>query len=436
LCYLFVASVALPFGLGLSSCIYFIQKILFLGLLGGAVFEATVWVAIIGLVLVIRRKKGAHDEINETNSISYQKASILLTIGFVLVAICAISLFVVESVHHPHGTWDAISTWNLRARFIFRGDLDWSKTFTDHSSLFRSDYPLLISCSISRLWNYSCSELAIYPVIIAFSFMSATVALLVSSLTIAGDRNKGLLGGLLLLGIPYFSSYSASQCADVPLSFYILATFVLLSFSRRHAVNTMGTVFLAGGMAGLSAWTKNEGLLFVVAVVLALLFVRTQKKNWRENWKEVIIFTCGLCSVLAVVAYFKFNLAPASIYFSGLNFESFFEMFFDEDRHLLILEYFVKEIYSLTGFSIIVFPLCLLFFGISFEEKRIQDAKIILMTVLLVTLGYYLIFLIAPIELEFNLAFALKRLYLHMLPSVIFGFFLSIPPGKYNKGFR
>lgn len=435
-CHFFVASLALPLGLGISSCIYFFQASHFYSFSRTPILETMVWVALVGISFIIQRKKSVPVEINKTYCISDQKTSMLLTIGFVLVAISAISIFFVESLHRPHGTWDAISIWNLRARFIFRGDANWMETFTNHSSLFPADYPLLISCSTARLWRYTGSELTFHPILIAFSFMLATVALLVSSLTIVGGRSKGLLAGLLLLGIPYFSSYSAAQCADIPLGFYILATFILLLFSRRTPGNTMGTVFMAGAMAGLSAWTKNEGLLFVAAVIVTLLLVKTPEEKWCASWKKITLFVCGLVPVLAVIAYFKFKFAPESIYFSELNFESFFEMIFEIDRHLLIATYFVKEIFSLTGLTIIILPLCLLFFGVSFEEKTIQEVKIISITLLLVTIGYYLVFLIAPYELEFNLAFGLKRLYLHLLPSAIFGFFLSMPPIKYPQGIR
>ena len=427
-CYLFMASMVLPMAWGISSCIYFTQKTLFNGFPGAVVFESVTWIVIIGLVIVLKSKTRARTEINKMHSHNGQKTSILLVVGFVLIAISAVGIFIVESVHQSHGNWDAISIWNLRARFIFRGDINWAETFANHSSLFPADYPLLIPCAIARFWGYTGSETVLYPLLIAFSFMFASVAMLVSSLAIFGDRNKGLLAGSVLIGIPYFSSHSASQCADVPLGFYMLSTFVLLLFRQRLSRNTLGIVFMAGLMAGLSSWTKNEGLLFLAAVTVALLLVKKPEEKWRERWKETAVFICGTVPVMAVVLYFKLKLAPESIYVSGPSFENLIEMMFKAERHLLAAQYFAREIFSMTGVIIVVFPMALFSWGVSFEETSVNEIKRIIVTLLIVISGYYFIFIIAPYELEFNLAFSLKRLYLHLWPSVVFIFFLVCSP--------
>ena len=435
-CYLFMAGMVLPLAWGISSCIYFVQKMLFNGFPGAVIFEPVIYILIIGLVVVFRDKIPAQNELNHLRNHKDQKTRKLLVFGFVLIAISAVGIFAVESAYQPHGNWDAISIWNLRARFVLRGDINWADTFTNHSSLFPADYPLLIPCAIARLWHYAGGEQGCYPSIIAFSFLFASVAVIVSSLSIFGDCNKGLLAGSVLLGIPYLSSHSASQCADVPLGFYMLSTFVLLAFRQRLARNTVGIVFMAGLMAGFSSWTKNEGLLFFAAVTVALLLLKKPEEKWRERWKETAVFICGTVPVLAVVFYFKWKLAPESIYIAGLNLDSLAEKVLETERHLLAAQYFAKEIFSLAGLVILVFPMSLLVWGVSFENTSGYEIKRTIATLLIVFLGYYFVFIIAPYEIEFNLAFSLKRLFLHLWPSVVFVFFLILPPFQFHRDNR
>jgi len=89
-----------------------------------------------------------------------------------------------------------------------------------------------------------------------------------AALSILRGRNQGYLGGLVLMGSPFFIVLGASQFADIPLAFFFLLTFVFIFFHNRFSEDERGLLILAGLTAGLSAWTKNEGLLFLILVVL------------------------------------------------------------------------------------------------------------------------------------------------------------------------
>ena len=70
------------------------------------------------------------------------------------------------------------------------------------------------------------------------------------------------------------------------------------------------SVMLAGIFAGLSAWTKNEGLLFLLCVIITRLVIIIFRKGFGFYLKEVVWFMIGLLPVLLIIAYFKTQYAP------------------------------------------------------------------------------------------------------------------------------
>ena len=109
-------------------------------------------------------------------------------------------------------------------------------------------------------------------------FTFAAVGLLAAGVCRLRSRNQGLLAGAVLLGTKAFVMLGAAQYADVPLAFFILATVLLLGLDDAAEQSSPGLVLLAGFCAGLAAWTKNEGLLFLVVMLAARCLVA-----WRQN---------------------------------------------------------------------------------------------------------------------------------------------------------
>lgn len=85
----------------------------------------------------------------------------------------------------------------------------------------------------------------------------------------------------MLLGTPFLIRHGASQYADVPLGYFILATLVCFSLYDRSVGGGAGPLALARLMAGFADWTKNEGLFFVPIVVLARLGAVVSIRGWK-----------------------------------------------------------------------------------------------------------------------------------------------------------
>ena len=116
----------------------------------------------------------------------------------------------------------------------------------------------------------------------------------------------------------YFIRHGAAQYADVPLGFYILATLVLLTLQDEAPETSYSVVWLSGLTVGFAAWTKNEGLLFVVCLVVARSLVAILRKSHRTGFaREARAFLLALAPVLLILLYFKIQWASPNSLMTG-----------------------------------------------------------------------------------------------------------------------
>jgi hypothetical protein len=208
----------------------------------------------------------------------------------------------------PHGEWDAWAIWNLRARFLFRGLSQWHDAFSPF--LPHADYPLLVPGSVLRTWLYMGEDATSGPLSVGFVLTFASVGVLTAGTALVRGASQGLLAGLLLLATETYARQGALQYADVPLSFFILATVVLLSLAASLPERKAGLYLLAGLAAGAAAWTKNEGMVFLVVVLAVLALVRLVAGGFRDAIAAIAMFLLGAAPFVAMGAYFRLFVAP------------------------------------------------------------------------------------------------------------------------------
>ena len=171
--------------------------------------------------------------------------------------------------HRPSGTWDAYQIYNRTARFVYRGQADWLQSFSPKlDPVFHADYPLLLPLSIASSWDALGRESPHVPLLLSGILMFACAGLFASGLALVKSLSQAGVGLLILLNTPLFVITGASQTADVPLAFFILATAILVYLYAAR--QEPGLLVLAGLTSGLAAWTKNEGQLFLVVTGVSL----------------------------------------------------------------------------------------------------------------------------------------------------------------------
>jgi hypothetical protein len=418
-------SLAIGMGFGISACVLFVW-IALIGPVGPGLVVAEV-VLLAGLVLASRRAL-LEPSIRRSPAAPRPAGWLWHSVAGASVAVSAI-LFIVRSLREPHGGWDAWMTWNVAARFLFRGESHWQDAFSP--SFRHPDYPLLLPGAVARLWTYMGTDSALAPATVAMMFTFATVGLAGASLALLRTSRQAILAILVLLGTQSLVAHGASQYADIPLAFFVLATVVLL-FLHDRAEQGRGLMILAGAAAGFAAWTKNEGLLFLAAIVVARCAAVSVRHGWRTYAGELRWFTAGLAPVLAVVAYFKLYLAPTNDLVAGQGLAETLPRLLDAGRYLAVARVFAAEVWRLGDSGLMgAVPLLVVYLLCVGPKVNLLDRPALatsLAALALVVSGYVVALVTTPGDFLRLLNRSADRLLLHLWPTIVFACFMIARP--------
>lgn len=429
-CPLLSGFLAVGVGLGLSSSIFF----LWLSLVGApsAVFplaELALLILLTGIALYKRKahpsrtpRPGPGTATTAPLNLPFLSLTLWLSVG------CTTIAFLVKSATSRQGDWDAWMTWNMHARAIFRGGEDWREVLTGLPGWSHPDYPLLVPGSVARMWTYMGQESALVPASAAMLFTFATVGLLYSSVSILRSRTQGALAALLLLGTNFFIIHGASQYADVPFGFFVLATLVLLSLPEVWPDDRPRLLVLAGVTAGLSAWTKNEGFLFLPAVLVGYGLVIVRARGWHTGLSDARAFAIGLAPVFVMVVCFKIWSAQPNDLMSDQGLRQTADRLLEGMRYRQVLAGFKQGFLQLgtngvVGLLLLAYLLCA---GPAPAGPARPGAKTAAIVLSFMLMGYAAVLLTAPAPLLATNIRSINRLLLQLWPSMLFAYFLSV----------
>jgi hypothetical protein len=188
----------------------------------------------------------------------------------------------------------------------------------------------------------------------------------------------------------------------------------------ESAPDRLSILGLAGFMAGCAGWTKNEGLLFILAISFALLIPAFGKP--RLTLRRFGAFATGLALPLAVIAFFKFTIAPQPFLFQNRHYEEIVRRVLDVDRYIKISEHFVEVFQTFGGWvQSPALPLLalLLLSGVDRRVMRNTGWLTGVMTLLIVLSGYYCIYVLSPLDLDYHLNSSYFRLLMHIWPAML-----------------
>jgi hypothetical protein len=331
----------------------------------------------------------------------------------------------------PYGRWDAFAMWNLRAKYLAAPDDSWRNAFSPLLGPTHPDYPLLTSGFIAHLWKFSGERTStLAPILTATLFAASLLALIVGALALVRSTGSALLAGLTLTASSSFLIEPMSQYADVPLSFYYLATLVLLLFSTSsegsHSAMLAG---MAGAFASFAAWTKNEGLSFlVVSLVCYTVIFRHDKKagvRMAPRW----CFLIGATPGLLVAGYFKIFLAPANDLTNQTTGQAL-HRFIEFDRYFIIAKSMIYnmvfQLGELWANPLLLLAILAVFLHFQINERHRKWLITAVLTLSAVWLVYFSVYLVTPYDLRVHLGNSLDRLFAQVWPSCLFVVFMML----------
>jgi len=430
--------VSAGFGLGTFSITFFVERLF--GIVHILATDLCLTTLLLGVSFLARSRRKSANSI-ASGFPDFQLPPWLqrfLTASFALSLLAALYATVLRALAHPHGYgWDAFSIWNLHARFLFRGGIHWREGFSALIPWSHPDYPLLVPAAIAHVWSYIGHDDAIVPSIISLVFTFATLGLLVSSLATLRGATSAALAGIALASTPFFIEQGASQYADIPLSFFFLATVALVRLYQQRSAETadgrpLGLLVLAGVAAGFAAWTKNEGVLFLVAFLVSQIVSVSRWRRLRASGqlplasvRELAVLLLAIAPFLLLIVWFKHSIAPPGDLFA--NPETMIQKILSPARYWAILRWYAKQFLRFGSWVVPSTPLLIALRLLipSSGIRRWDTARwSSVMTLALTLSGYFAIYVITPNDLYWHLRFSLNRLFLQVWPSALFLFFL------------
>jgi 4-amino-4-deoxy-L-arabinose transferase-like glycosyltransferase len=249
--------------------------------------------------------------------------------------------------------------------------------------------------------------------------------LLIAAVAEQRGMTFGLLAGMVLLTTPIYLEQSAMQTADVPLAFYFLATVVLLTAVER--AGRPQPLFLAGVTTGLASWTKNEGLLFLIAALAVSLTLTMKQRSFRPSVKQALVLVSGAAPALLIGLWFRETVAPPNDLMNQQVVHMLAKLA-DPTRYARILLATLSEVWRhypwlpVLGAGVLV---C------GYDRQLLRRAPLTILGTVMA--GYFAIYLITPLDLGYHLGSSLERLLLQLWPIGLFVFFSGVREPGYQS---
>jgi len=444
-CAVFTVCLGSGIGLGITSSTIFLWLAWF-GRPGAAYFVFEVGSTILLTTIAFYRfhyyKSGSQNESTFAFATNDVPIKWLKRLFIILLLISSGSFGLKAFIEMPYGTIDTRIVWNYRARWLFRGGDQWKHAF--YSPVARdaeyeddeghaADYPLLVTGSVYRGWEIIGNDYVAIPIMIAGIFTFGTYLLLYASLALLRNRNQGYLAVLFMLVSTQFLHLGTDQYGDVPLAFFILSTVVLFALKDRFPATSSQMIVLIGFTASCAAWTKNEGLLFFLLVILVRFIGQIGKKDWSNLGKEFCFFLLGLLPVMGTLLYYKVKFAPRNdmVNIPTLKVTAFHLL--DLDRYLITLTAILEKIYSFNDKIVILMAVYFLISGLDRSGKVKKHLLSHVILLLLMLCGYLFAYVITPYELRWHIGSSIRRLFIQLWPAWVFLFFYCVKgPEKHS----
>ncbi len=291
---------ALLLGLGAWSAAYAAAILLF-GTDGRVLLAKDAALALLGALLLRVGERRSPALSAEVNGVHQAPPPRWLKLFFAASCALATAAVVEHTLRFPDGGYDAWMIWNTRARFLSRA-ADLHAAFSPRLLFWlHQDYPWLLPGAVAQVFLLGRTEALAAPALLSLLFAALALAVLAWSVARLRGPTWGLLAGLVLATTPCFATFSSNQQSDVPLGAFLVLCAALLTLALEEGRGHL--LVLAGFSAGLCAWTKNEGLLYLGCFAAALL--------WRERrLRPLLLFALGALPLLALLAGFKLGLKP------------------------------------------------------------------------------------------------------------------------------
>jgi hypothetical protein len=422
---LFVISLGIPVGFGVLSLVLF----LWLVATNGQTKGATMLLVSVGVLLaaaaIARQRRGSRVSLDRSSNPEGGPRWLAPALAFAV--LMTIGVVVLTAIAQPHGGWDAWYTWNHRAIFMQHGGIHWRDAFSAPEAGWNADYPLMTPGAVASGWLIFGRESLLVSNAIGLLFTIAPIGLLVSTVSFLRSRTQGLLAGVLLAFSPQLAVQGAAEQADIPLASFYLGAISLLGLYDSIGGDGQWLV-LSGALAGMAAWTKNEGLLFVLALCFVRAAVVTFSSGWKAMLRQAVRFGAGLLPVLAVIVFFKLRVVDAgNDLVRNQSASAELQRLFAFGRYWYTSKTILAGVLDVGGwmFTIPVWlVMYLLLAGVNTQRRERLPIATGALTLAVMMVGHFFVYVLTPHDLAWQIRGSLPRILMQLWPTAILTFLL------------
>jgi hypothetical protein len=228
-----------------------------------------------------------------------------------------------------------------------------------------------------------------------------------------------------------------AQLADVPVGFFLLAALALLATADRPGpLSRQRALLLAGLTLGLGAWTKNEGVLYLLCVLLAHSVVTAREAGGRATAGAAATLMLGASPMLAVLVYHRATVSPGWLLARHTP-DALTTRLLDPARYQAIGETLLRAGLGLGGWTVsapALLVLCALVWGLHVAPSDRIGAGRTALSLAFALLGIAGVYLVTPLPLAWQLGTSLPRILIQLWPSTVLLFALVVhAPGRFDE---
>ena len=205
----------------------------------------------------------------------------------------------------PVQSYDSVANFSLKAKIFYlnagipKGFFHWSESTVTHP-----DYPLLVPFYMTWVYRFiGFNDIVITRImpVLYLAFLCLFYALLIKLF----PRKYSLIALFCLGTIPQLTRYATIMYADLALGAFVACAFVylMLYFEERKSPFLFNSALLFG----MSAWIKNEAIVFITVFFISLIANLALSKDKKKLLGNIIL----ACVVIFLIAFpwlvFKFH---------------------------------------------------------------------------------------------------------------------------------
>ena len=224
----------------------------------------------------------------------------------------------------------------------------------------------------------------------------------------------GLIAGLILATTPCFATFSANQQSDVPLGAFFALCLGLLTLALEERRDDL--LLAAGFAAGLGAWTKNEGALYLACTAGALL-LRGRRP------RRLGLFLLGAAPALVLLAGFKLGLRPPNDFVTFSTPGALLSRALSPLRWAELLPLVLRRIVYFQDFALWAVAELVLLLALA---RRRRPGSVAGTALLMAFAAYAPIYVLQPHPVEWIFRTSVDRIFIQLWPAAILATLLPL----------